>query len=272
MCDPGSLISAGVGAGTRLADGFGKQAAAQKQQEANKNHAMMQLMLMQQHLQNQNRMRGQSQGAWSAGLDDMGAASQIARQSQEEARLGAYLNGDTQPVFGSPQASSMGVRWWEEQPVNNKNGLPSYSNAPPPNTTVVAPPANSGEGFSFDPGIAGSAQGGDVFQSDLARKLNTAAREARGQINSLARLSSYGGSYGGLGTVNPMILGNSANAIDMWNNFRRGDLRVYDVERQIPAAQYQYKSSPLMALGGLLGAGAKGLGSAAAGFPGGGIF
>lgn len=271
MCDIGSIASAGLGAGTKVADAIGRQKAAQQQDRANKQNAFMQLYLMDQHLKNQDRMRGQGEGMWSAALDDLSAGTQIARQSQEESRLAAYLNGDTQAVMGAKDPASLGIRWWEDQPVSGGGtGIMSYTNAPKTDKTVVAPPTTDG-GFSFDPNVAGSKVGGDVFQTDLASKLNRAARGARGQINALARLSSYGGSYGGLGTVNPLILQNSSDAINFRNNQRKGDLDVWRAESAIPAAQYQYKQSPLMALGGLLGSGAKGMGSAA-GMGGGGIF
>lgn len=261
-------------------DAMGKQKAAQQQDQANKQNAMMQLMLMDQHLKTQDRFRGQGEGAWSAALDDLSAISQIGRQSQEEARLAAYLNEDAGPVIGAPNAPSLGIDYWNEHPTNSDaGGIQQYSDKPATNTALVKPPSTEG-GFKFDPKIAGSKQGGQVFQQDLARKLATAARGARGQINALARLSSYGGSYGGLGTDNPLILQNSSNAINLWNNFRRGDLRVYEAEKAIPASQYTYKQSPLASLGGLFGKGMGGLGEAAGSggadmggmFSGGGLF
>ncbi len=272
MCDPSSLLSAGVGAGTKVMGAIGQQKAAAQQDRANKDHAMYQLMLMQQHMATQDRMRGQGEGMWSAALDDLSATSQIARQAREESRLAGYLNGDTGPNFAAaPKAPSLGIDWWNSHPVNGSNGgIKTYSDAPKADNTVVAPPTTDG-GFSFDPKIAGTKQGGDVFQSDLAYKIGNAARESRKQINALARISSYGGSYGGLGTMNPLILGNSGNAIDMWNNFRKGDMQVYNVERQVPASQYTYKQSPAMALSGLFSSGMKGLGGAMGG-GGGGMF
>ena len=272
MCDPASLISSGLGAGSKMMDAMGRQNAARKQDQANKQNAMMQLFLMDQHLKNQDRYRGQGEGMWSAALDDMSAGTQIARQSQEESRLASYLNGDTPAIIGAKDPASLGIKWWEDHPVSGVNGgIMTYTDQPTTDKTVVPPPSKDG-GFSFDPNIAGSRQGGDVFQSDLAYKLNQAARGARGQINALARLSSYGGSYGGLGTVNPLILQNSSDAINMQNNFRKGDLDVWRAESAIPASQYQYKQSPFAALGGLLGSGAKGLGSAAGGGGGGADF
>jgi hypothetical protein len=260
MCDPSALTGA-MGAGTKVMDAMGRQKAAAKQDRANKDHAMFQLALMNQHLQRQGQLRGQGEAAWGAALDDMSAGTQIARQSQEEARLASYLNGDSPSIMGAKDPASMGNQWWNMQPVNGGgSSLASYSNAPTTDKTVVAPPSNQGS-FSFDPGIAGSQQGGEVFQQDLARKLNQAAVGARSQINALARVNSYGNSYGGLGTVNPLILGNSASAIDFYNNFRRGDLSVYNVEKQIPGAQYTYKQSPAAGLGGALGGGMKSMGS-----------
>lgn len=270
MCDPSSLMSAGMGAGTKMMDAMGRQKAAQQQDKANKDHAMMELFLMDQHLKTQARYRGQGEAAWGAALDDMSARSQIARQSQEEARLSKYLNEEGPAVLGAPVPGSLNNRWWEEQPVNGGGAsLATYKNPAPTDQTIAPPPSNEGQ-FMFNTDIAGSKQGGDRFQTDLAAKIADASRGARKQINALARLSSYGGSFGGLGTNNPLIMQNSANAIDLWNNFRRGDMQVYNVEKQIPASQYQYKQSPLMSLSGLFGAGMKGMGGAAGGGLGGG--
>ncbi len=263
MCDPTSLVSSGLGAGTKVMDAMGRQKAAQQQDQANKDNAMRQLILMQQHLATQNRMRGQSEGMWGAALDDMSASSQIARQTQEEARLASYLNGDTPAITGVKHPGSLDIKWWNEQPVNGGGASMASYSAPSTTDKSIAPaPSNQG-GFAVDPNIAGSAQGGDVFQADLAYKLGRAARQARGQINNMAKVASYGGSYGGLGTVNPLILGNSGAAIDLWGNFRKGDMQVWDAERQIPATQYQYKQSPLSSLSGLFGAGMKGMGNSA---------
>jgi hypothetical protein len=272
MCDPGSLLSTGVGAGTKVMDAMGRQKAAQQQDKANKDHAMMKLMLMNQHMQTQNAFRGQAEGAWSAALDDMSASTQIARQSQESARLASYLNGDSQPITNVPYPASLGNSSAQTHAIDTGpggKGIATYTDAPTSDKTVVAPASKEG-GFSFDPSIQGSKGGTDLFRSDLARKLNIAARGARGQINALADLSAYGGSYGGLGTVNPLILQKSGQTIDLFNNFRRGDMNVYNVERRIPASQYQYKQSPAMGLAGLFGSGMKGMGEAAG--SGGGFF
>lgn len=272
MCDPGSLLGTVAGAGTKAADAFGRQKAAAQQDKANKDHAMMQLFLMDQHLKRQDALRGQGEGMWSAALDDMSAASQVARQSREEARLASYLNGDTPAISGATDPASLSIKWWNDQPVNfGSGGIAQYSNAPQTDKTITAAPSTEG-GFSFDPNIAGSKQGGDYFQADLASKLARAARGARGQINALAKISSYGGSYGGLGTVNPLILQNSGDAIDFRNNMRRGDLAVWEAEKAIPATQYTYKASPASSLAGLFGAGMKGLGSSAGMGGSGGIF
>lgn len=267
MCDPGSLIGAGLGAGTKVADAMGRQRAAQQQDRANKENAMRQLFLMNQHLNQQDAFRRQGEGAWSGALDDLSAAAQISQQTHEAARLASYLNGDTQPITDVTQPSSLSVATWQDHPIDagpGGKGIARYTDTPAANTSVAPPPSKNG-GFSFDPNINGSTNGGNVFKADLARKLALASRDARGQINALANLSSYGGSYAGNGTLNPMILQNSARGIDMHNNFRRGDMNVWNVESQIPASQYQYKQSPLMGLSGLFGAGMKGLGSTAGG-------
>lgn len=262
MCDPSSLLSTAVGAGGKAVDAFGRADAARQQDKANKDDAMRRLQLMQQHFATQDRYRGQGEGAWRAALEDMSAPSQIGRQSQEAARLSSYYNGDTGPLQGVPSAPSLSIKSYTENPGG---GLGGFTNAPAPNTAIAAPPSTSG-GFTFDPRIAGSSQGGDVFQADLAAKLGAAAQAARSQNNALATINSYGGSYGGLGTVNPLIMQKSADAIDLWNNMRKGDLAVWDVEKRVPAAQYAYKGSPASALAGLFPSGMKNMGTAASGW------
>ena len=73
-----------------------------------------------------------------------------------------------------------------------------------------------------DAELSGQSQGPEDFRSDLAAKINTATKDARKRMAALATVSSYGDSFGGLGTTNKEILGKSGSAIDMANDLRKG--------------------------------------------------
>lgn len=274
MCGPAAgMMSSGIGMAGQMAGAMGQQAAARKQDQANKDHALYQLLLMNEQIKKQEANRRQGEAMWNATLNDMSAGASIARQTHEARRLASYLNGDSGPLENVYKPPSLGINWWEDQPTSGiHGGIHDYTNGKAPDMSVTPPPSTDG-GFSFGTGIAGSKQGGGVFQADLAAKTARAARGARKEINALAGLSSYGGSYGGLGSVNPLLLQNSGNAIDFRNNLRKGDMQVYNVQRQIPATQYKYRQSPMAGLGGMVGKGMSSLGQSMGGGGGlGGIF
>lgn len=271
MCDPGSLIGTGASIAGKAIGGMGQASAARAQDQANKNHAMQQLLFQIAERNRQEMMGAQARAAWYAGLRDFGAGQQMARQSTEENRLAAFLNGDTGVNFAAaPRTPSLEIPDnGDMQAVDNSRGFTRYTNEPPPVQMPTTAPSVADGGFNDRVGLGGQASGGDVFKTDLAHKIAQAARDARGRINAMARVSSYGDSYGGLGTMNPIILQHAGSKIDQWNNFRKGSLQAYGVEQKIPATQIRAGSSPL---GGIISGLGGALGKMAGGMGGGGMF
>jgi hypothetical protein len=87
----------------------------------------------------------------------------------------------------------------------------------------------------------------------------------RDRIKALGTMNSYGDSLMGLGTENPLAFQRSGWDINQANNFRKGSLQAFQVEKAIQPQQVQYRGSPLSmamnAAGGLV----SGLGNAAGG-------
>jgi hypothetical protein len=137
----------------------------------------------------------------------------------------------------------------------------------------------SGKGSTADPNYAASQllsgeKGGPQSSIDsITSQVNQATSAARGRIAALATAGSYGGSFGGLGTVIPQTFAQGGNAINEANAERRGDLATYGVEQQVQPLTYAAGPGAGMfgsiakALGGIAGSG---LGNAAASAWGGG--
>jgi hypothetical protein len=211
----------------------GRQKAQQQQQQNLNNWYLYQALIRNQEFQ---RQAGFRNAADSSRLDtlnmDVSNIGQKAKQAAEADRLrGAYSQGT---IAAAPSASDASIQAGTQQGA-----------------------------------LTGQSGGDAEFTSHLARSLNNAASSARDRIAALADFSSYGDSFKGLGTENPMAFARSAADINMNNNFRKGSLQAFGVEKQIQPQQVQYRGSPgamgLNALGGLLGGMGKGGG-------GGGIF
>lgn len=168
----------------------------------------------------QEDLRKQADAAREQGLQQIGADAQQKRQSEEEARLAAYLKGDE----------------GKSQEMTPQADIP----------TSVADPRLAGQQDTGDPGDKN-------FQGDLARKINEATQGAKQRLGALARVSSYGESFGGLGTTNPLIQQETGQNIDKFNEFRRGSMAAYGLEKAIDPVQVTYQPSPL---GDILGAAA----------------
>jgi len=108
--------------------------------------------------------------------------------------------------------------------------------------------------------------GGDSFQKDLAAALNTSTKGARQRMQALAGVQSFGNVMG----QNKKILNRSGADIDMFNEFRRGELGVLDAQQAVDPVQVSYTPSPWAdAFSTALQAGAQGLGNVYGGNTGG---
>jgi hypothetical protein len=156
----------------------------------------------------QEDLRKEAEKAQQKGVQDLSGDSQVRRQQEEEARLSTYLQGQ-----GDANAT---------------------------------PEADIGPQATADTAMFSGQQDGDtVTKSDLAKKISEASSSAQQRIKSLAKVSSYGESFGGLGTENPLLQQEAGAGIDMANEFRRGSLGAFNVEKAVDPVQVSFTPSPM---------------------------
>ena len=86
--------------------------------------------------------------------------------------------------------------------------------------------------------LSGESSGNKTFMQNLSNQVNQATSQARGRIAALATANSYGGSFGGLGTTDPILFQQGQNAINLANAKRQSDLQTYGVQQQVQPIQY----------------------------------
>jgi len=224
MCDPTVLAIGSTVAGLAgsAASAIGQSQAADQQKQAYDDWAAEQHANRVAAAQKDEEDRKLADAARAQGLSDVSATSQSADQTAEQARLNDYLQGQG----------------------------PASTESNPSPTTAVSDARLSG------------AQGGDqVFQDDLTSKLDQASADSKKRIAALATVSSYGNSFGGLDNTVSEAFAKSGQGIDMANDFRKGDMAVYDTQKAINPLQYTYTPSPLAGLSSAaLQVGSQGLG------------
>ena len=211
MCDPATLatlsaVGTVIGAGGSLVSSLGAMNAQKKQQAAVVDWQRQQKQARNQESLRQEELREQATAAQRAGVDQMAGAEQEKRQTTEEQRLADYLASGEDNQTGAI-----------EQPL-----------------VSVA-----------DAALAGSQAGDATYQTDLAKKIGEASAGAKERIKALAKVSSYGDSFGGLGTVNPIMQASTGSAIDKFNEFRRGSMGAFNVEKAIDPEQISYNDGQL---------------------------
>ena len=233
------LVGTGLQMGGGIADMMSKQKAQQQQKQNLDNWYMGQMALRNQEMMRQAKFRGQASDAFRQNIyDTAGGSAQLAQQLKEQGRLqDAYSQGTSAAQSAIP-ASDASIQ------AGSQAGTLTGQN--------------------------GGGSGAGEFRSDLARRLNNAAGDARNRIAALATMNSYGDSQYGLGNVVPLGFQQAGQNINKFNNYRRGSLAAYGVEKAIEPVQVQHRGSPaamgMKALGGLFG----GLGGGGGG--GGGMF
>jgi hypothetical protein len=225
MCDPLTIGSIAVGLAGTAANAVGQQGAAKKQQREYDAWAAQQKQARNAENARQEQLRGRAETSRQEGVEAISADEQARTQAAEEARLTSALNEEGQTNTADPGA-----------------------------------PASVADDV-----LTGSGGGGQVFQSDLARKISDATASAKQRIGALARVSSYGDSFGGLGTVNPINQGRAGAGIDAANEMRKGSISAYGAETAIDPVQITYSNPIADIASSFLGAGMQGLGQSMAG-------
>jgi hypothetical protein len=225
LCDPVTATVISVGASALAAGGSlyeGSQAASQ--------------LAATQNAQNQ------ANDAWVAyqkKIHDQEAADEAA--SREKATA---AQRDTLSKI-SPQTQT------QEQTTEQQRLNALYTK---PGGGTAQDPSNPGGML-----LSGEGTGNQGSIGDITSKINQATAQARQRISALATAGSYGGSFGGLGTVVPLALTQGGNAINLQNAIRQGDLKTYGVEQQVQPVNYAVgpgtgvTQSIAKALGGLAG-------------------
>jgi hypothetical protein len=225
------LLGTGMQVGGSIADMQGRQKAQKQQQENLNNWYLYQALIRNQEYMRQDAYRQQADTSRQNVLNnDVSSTAQKFKQGQEADRLATEYAKGTSAAADAPSASDEAIR------------------------------------AGTQPGILAGQSGGDKeFRSDLARRLNNGASRVRDRIKALGTMNSYGDSFMGLGTENPLAFQRSGWDINQANNFRKGSLQAFQVEKAIQPQQVQYRGSPLSmamnAAGGLV----SGLGNAAGG-------
>jgi hypothetical protein len=229
MCDPLtlSLASTAIGAVGTIGAGRAQAQAQQKQADNVRRWQQEQKRFRNQERQRQDEYRTQADAAREEGVEAISADEQKRRQSEEEARLSSYLTGQDQSAVQESGAAPVSVA----------------------DKTLTRP-----------------GTGEDTFQNDIAKKINEATVGARQRMQALARVQSFGNSWGGLGTENPLLQQKAGSGIDKFNEFRRGSMGAFGAEQAIDPVQVTYQPSPLAGLfSTALSFGTQGLGKAFAG-------
>jgi len=231
MCDPLSLGLTALGAVGSVGSSMAQAKVAKKQANEVNTWTQQQKKFRQDEQGRQEDLRQGAEQAQQQGLEQIAGDAQAKRQGEEEARLSDYLQGQGE--------------------ASNVSG--------------TAPVSMADKAM-----LSGQDTGEKDFKNDLAKKISEASADAKQRIGALARVGSYGGSYGGLGTTNPLFQAEAGSAIDRQNEFRRGSLGAYNVERAITPVQETYEPSPMAGVfDAAMSLGTSGVGNAMAG--GGGI-
>ena len=203
MCDPVSMISlagAAISAGAGLYEG--SQAASQ--------------------LAATNQAQNNANNAWVAYQKQIHDQEALAEQTAREKATSAQQSTLNKI---SPQAQEQ-TQTDEQQRLNS---LYNKAGASAPGGQGGATPLLSGEG-----------SGNQSTINSITSQVNQATAQARQRIAALATASSYGGSFGGLGTTVPIALAQGGNQINLENAIRQGDLKTYGVQQQVQPVQYTF--------------------------------
>jgi hypothetical protein len=108
------------------------------------------------------------------------------------------------------------------------------------NSLYTKPGAGTAAGGNAPSGslLSGEQSGDQTFMGNLTSQVNQATAAARKRIGALATASSYGGSFGGLGTTVPIAFAQGGNDINLQNAIRQGNLKTYGVEQQVQPLNY----------------------------------
>jgi hypothetical protein len=201
------LLGTGASMAGSLMGADAQRKAQAQQQQNNQNWMLGQMALRNQEMLRQRQFGFNAAQDFRQNLyDNTGGLAQASQQQKEQARLeNAYAGGTSASEYATP-ASDASIQ------------------------------AGSQRGA-----LTGQSGGDGEFRTDLARRLNNAAQNSREKIAALATMNSYGDSQFGLGNFVARANQETAQRLNQWNNFRRGSLNAYGVEKAIEPTRVDYK-------------------------------
>lgn len=161
------------------------------------------------------------------------------RQEEERRRAAQAVSQATEQLAPASQQKQV-----QDRAQQLSRGFEQAAGAPDPNNTAAA---------AASVALPGSQYGGEVVQTDLARRLTETARDTQGRLGALARMTAFGEQ----GANNAITLGRSAEGINLANNARSGSLRTLGGE--LNAMDNAPYSPPNPIWGGLQAAGQMGM-------------
>jgi hypothetical protein len=201
MCDPliGGLIAGAASLGAGAMQASQLADVQSKQQEANNQWVAYQTRIHQQQVTAEDTARQTAENARQQTLSQVTPQAQQQQQQTEQQRLNA--------LYTDPSGKSAGA---------------SGTSPSDPNAML----------------LTGEQSGTQASKDNLMSQVNQATTQARSRIAALATASSYGGSFGGLGTMVPINFMQGSNAINLQNDIRQGNLKTYGVQQQVQPIQY----------------------------------
>ena len=93
--------------------------------------------------------------------------------------------------------------------------------------------------------FSGQKWGTEEFQTDLGDRLGQATAAARKRIAALAKYSAYGGSYGGMNTMENINFRDASGGVNALGDERLGLASVLTRYQQVEPEQHPYVPGPL---------------------------
>jgi hypothetical protein len=250
MCDPLSIGLAALSTVGSIASSAAQASAAEDVQNK-QNAANAAWVAYQENAQHQAQL-----------------AEDTARQHANDARMATLskMTPENQQQMQATEAQRLNTTY-----QNTSAAGTTGRGDPGQNTASSSPYLLSGE----QSGVSTASPGGANAVGSISAQVNQATAQARSRISALATANSYGGSFGGLGRVDPIMMQQGANQINLQNELRKQDMQLLGVEQQVQPLHYALGANYGMMgqIGGALaGIAGKAIGAGAAGGFGGGGF
>jgi hypothetical protein len=188
----------------------------------------------------------------SAGINYSQQQDMMNKQNDANAQWIAYQRQQSQEAFARDQENrakaQTAMDTTQQQISANQQKTQQQTEQDRLNTALT--PEQLAAQSSGDPNaIAGQLLSGQKnaaapVKAAIGQQIASAAQDARSRIAALATLQSYGPSQFGLTNYTNTAFQQGNQGIDLYNNYRRGDLAAYSVAKNVEPIKYQSTPSP----------------------------